>query len=157
MRWLLPGAALAVVATVIVVMAVTLSSDSSTDVTDLEVGECFDLDLEPDADGEFVDVSVVEPFACDDPHNAQVVSTFDLNPDHELPFPGDVTLFEEADRACGERVVGDDRFGMLPITPTEATWAARRGRALCVAVTSGGVPITGDHRQIARDAAPGNG
>jgi len=157
MRWLLPGAALAVATVVILTMAVTLASDSSTDVTDLDVGDCFDLVLEPDADEEFAELTLVEPIACDDPHNAQVVALFDLNADHDQPFPGDAELFAEADRACGSLVLDDERFGVLPITPTEATWDARRGRTLCVAVTFGGVELEGDHRQFAGDIGPGNG
>ncbi len=156
MKWLLPGAALAAVAVVILVMVVALSSDSSTDVTDLDVGDCFDLDLEPEPGSEFADLTLVEPIECDEPHTAQVVAMLDLNPDHDLPFPGDAALFDEADRSCRELVATDDRFGILPITPTEATWEARRGRTLCVAVTLGGVPLAGDHRRISRDAEPGN-
>lgn len=147
-RWLLGGVGLVVAATVILVMAVTLSGRTSSDVTDLEVGDCFDLDPEPDAGDEFVDISVVDPVDCDDPHNAQVVVTADLNPDHDESFPGDGELWVEAEQICRADEDADARFGILPITPTEATWEARRGRMLCVAVSYGGVPVEGDHRLL---------
>jgi hypothetical protein len=156
-KLLLPGVVLAVVAVVIVAMAFALSSDSSTDVTDLDVGDCFDLDLDADPDDGFADLTLVEPIDCDEPHTAQVVATRDLNPDQDLPFPGDGQLFEEADRWCGALVEEDDRFGTLPVTPTEATWDARRGRTLCVAVTFGGRPVQGDHRRISGGSGAGDG
>lgn len=138
----------AAVALVFLIMAVALSSDSTTDVTDLEVGECFDLDLEPDPDDEFADLDLVEPVDCDEPHTAQVVAVRDLNPDLGVPFPGDAQLFADADRSCAELVQPDPRFGMLPVTPTEATWEVRRGRMLCVAVAFGGIPVEGDHQHV---------
>lgn len=150
-RWAVAAVALGAVVVVILVMAVRLASDSTTDVTDLEIGECVDLDLEPDSGSDVADVGLVDVVDCGDPHNAQVLATGDLNPDGGRGYPADAELFAETDAACGRATGGpsDDRFGVLPIAPTAATWQARSGRFVCMAVTFGGVPIEGDHAAIA--------
>ena len=145
----MPGVGLAVVAVVLLVMALTLSSASTIDVTDLEVGDCFDLDVGAGTDDEVVELDPVDVIDCDEPHDAQVVSVGDLNPDGELAYPDDAELFEMADGECAAITPSDDRFGIVSIVPTEATWEARRGRYVCVAVTIGAVPVTGDHAAIA--------
>ncbi len=125
------------VAAIIVGVAVGELSSGTSDVTDLDVGDCFDLD--PDDDGS---VDLVDVVDCDEPHNAEVVAVADLNPDGDLPYPSDAELFPLADRRCAD-VPPDPRFGVLAVAPTAATWEARRGRVVCVALVYGDGRVTG--------------
>ena len=137
LRWALAGVVLAGVAGVVLAMAVRLTSSSSSDITDLEVGTCFDL--EPDDDGT---VGVVEVIDCADPHTAEVVGVDELNPDGDRPYPPDDELFALADARCAD-IPPDPRFGILAVAPTEATWEARSGRVVCVALVFGEGEVSG--------------
>jgi hypothetical protein len=130
-RWFLVGAVLAAVATLILVMAVQLARSDRTDVTDLEVGDCFVIEADPD--GTVAPVDVID---CDEQHDAEVVAVADLNPDGSSPYPDDEELFELADSACSD-IELDPRFAILPIAPTRPTWDARSGRTVCLAVAYG--------------------
>lgn len=145
-RWLIGGVVLATIAIAILMLAVRLIASSATDITDLDEGDCFDLDLDDlvDSGGDMADIDLVDVVACDQPHNAEVVEAGDLNPDHDRPFPSADELFAEVSPAC-DRLGTDERFGIVPVIPTEATWLAREGRYLCVAVAYGGESITGNH------------
>ena len=136
-RWLVVGVALAAVAALILVMAIQLASSNSTDVTDLDVGDCFVI--ETDADGMVEPVDVID---CGDPHDAEVLVVADLNPDGDLDYPADEDLFALADAACAT-IDPDPRFGVLPIAPTATTWEARAGRVVCLAVPYGDELVTG--------------
>ena len=142
-RWAVVGVALASVATLILVMAIRLASSNSTDVTDLDVGDCFVI--EAAADGSIDPVDVID---CDDPHDAEVVAVADLNPDGDLEYPTETELFELADAACAV-VDPDERFGILPIAPTASTWEARAGRVVCVAVPYGPDLVVGRYGEPA--------
>ena len=80
------GVVLAAVAvTTLVMVGIMLSSSDRVDITDLEVGECFDLpvdDGDEQADDEFETVELIETVDCDDPHTAQVLAVGELNPAH---------------------------------------------------------------------------
>lgn len=139
------GSVGALVAVVVVVMAaaiaiaVTLTSSSDTALVDLEPGTCFEL---PDGD-----VAVVESVAtvdCDDPHLAEVVAIGSLARDGE-PYPDDdEALFAVVEQECRRAAPAVfDRFGLLPIAPTEPLWKSFDGRFLCVAIPFGGDPVTG--------------
>ncbi len=138
-------AAVVVVGVVLLALIVRLAGDDRTDVTDLDVGACFSLD---DAVGDDGVVTLVEPFDCDEPHDAQVVLVGDLNPDGDRPYPSDDELFAEVDARCAG-VEPDARFGLVPVAPTEATWTGRDGRFVCVALVVGGGDVTGDHAALA--------
>jgi hypothetical protein len=138
-RWLVVGLALAAVATLILVMAIQLAGANNTDVTDLDVGDCFVI--EADADGTVAPVDVID---CGEPHDAEVLAVADLNPDGDLDYPADEQLFALADVAC----VGldpDTVYAILPIAPTASTWEARAGRVICLAVPYGPDLVTGRH------------
>jgi len=146
LRGVIGVSVLAVVAALILIMAVRITQSSSTDITDLDVGDCFQLD--PDDDGS---IDLVDVIDCDEPHDAEVVMVDDLNPDGDRPYPDDDTLFGLADARCAT-VPDDPRFGIIAIAPTEASWEARRGRMVCVAVPYGGDRAT-DTYDPAIDAA----
>lgn len=148
-RWIAGGLALATVAVLTLVMVVQILASDRTDVTDLEVGECFDFPLEGADGDDLEEIGTVETRPCDEPHTAQVVAVGDLNPDRDREFPGDDELVIEVDGRCAV-VESDPRFGVLPIVPTRSTWDGRGGRYVCVALAYGIVPVTGDHVGIER-------
>ena len=51
--------------------------------------------------------------------------------------------------AGAARQPADERFGIVPIIPTESTWNGRGGRYLCLALAYGLTPVTGDHAALA--------
>jgi hypothetical protein len=143
-RWLV--ALLATVTAVVLVgvlAIVALTSSSDTLVLDLDVGDCFDL---PD-DMSQATLETVATVDCDEAHEAEVFADGELNPDRDLPYPGEQQLFTRADRDCAtvlsERPDLADRFGILPVVANEASWESFRGRFVCVAVPYGGGTTAG--------------
>lgn len=130
--WTVATLALFGLAGLVLALAVGELTSDTYDVTDLDVGDCFDLD--PDEDGA---VGLVDVIDCDEPHNAEVVAIAELNPNGDQPYPADDELFAIADAAC-LGVPADPRFGILAVAPTEATWDGRRGRVTCVGLVYGG-------------------
>lgn len=145
----LAAGALAVIAVATLVMIVWIGASSDQiDVTDLEVGQCFDLAVD-DADGDAASVDLVDVVPCDEPHTAQAVLVGELNPGRDLPYPDDDELFSRADARCAE-VPPDPRFAVVSVVPTESTWNGRSGRFVCVAVPLGLEPVVGDHDAVVR-------
>jgi hypothetical protein len=126
------------VALIGVLAIVALTSGDDTLVLDLDAGDCFDV---PD-DVSQATIDTVDTIDCDGPHEAEVFGNGELNPDRDLPYPGEEQLFERADRECAavlsERPELVDRFGILPVVPNEASWDSFRGRYVCVAIPYGG-------------------
>lgn len=142
--WGLVTVMVAVVLIAIALIAVVTSS-SSTALLDLEVGECFVLptDVGDDAGGEFAVVESIEVLSCTEPHDAEVVAVGELNTDGDLDYPLDEELFATVDSRCA--AVGDvalDRFGVVPVAPTERSWESFAGRFLCIAIPYGGGLVT---------------
>lgn len=143
--WVVVAGLAALVAVAVGLIAVVVSG-SSTSLLDLEVGDCFDLPVdEPAAGGDAVEVvETVDVIDCDEPHEAEVVAAGELNPDGALDYPSDDELFAVLDQRCA--AIGDlplDRFGIVPIAPTEQSWRSFDGRYLCLAIPFGGAPVTG--------------
>jgi len=127
----------AVVGAVMIVVALT---SSSTSIVELEAGVCFDLPI----DGEETSINDVDVIDCDQLHNAEVVSVGELNPERNLEYPDDETLFDEVDARCaGVLGAASAEFGLLPVAPNEASWEPLGGRYVCVAVPYGGEPVIG--------------
>lgn len=139
------GAVVVLAAVVIGLVVVQLVGSDSVDVTDLAVGDCFSLDDSVADDGT---IDLVDTFDCDRPHDAQVVAVGELNPTGDRAYPSDDELFAEVDDECAS-VPRDERFGVLPIAPTRATWDGRDGRFVCVALVVGGGTVEGDHGAVA--------
>jgi len=142
MRWMTAVVGVVVAIVGVAALAVVVARHSSgRSVAELELGDCFDLPtMSPNADTTTVEIVMrVELIDCDDPHGAQVVQVGELNPRTDRGYPSDAVLFDEADQQClrALSIVGD-RFGLLPVAPTEATWEALLGRYQCLAVPFGG-------------------
>ncbi len=139
--------AAAVVATAVAIGVILVAtSGSATALLDLELGDCFDLPTEATAgagdDVEVIDTVDVVP--CDRPHDAEVVALGALNPDGDEAYPSDDQLFARVDERCRSvDRIPLDRFGVVPIAPTERWWASFDGRFLCLAIPYGGEPTTG--------------
>ena len=114
-------------------------SDSSTALVDLESGDCFELP----ASVETGSLETVVTLDCDDPHDAEVVAVGALGSE-DRDYPADDELFAEVESLCrGVELVEPERFGLLPVAPTERLWESFDGRYLCVAIPFGGDPVTG--------------
>ncbi len=147
MRWMWGVVGLVVVVVAVAVVALSLAlGQSSTAVSELELGDCFDLTtLSPGVADQAVEtVERVDLIDCEEAHLTQVVLVGELNPDGDLDYPSDTVLFEQIDRRCVEAssLVGD-QFGLLPVAPTEISWNRVGGRFHCLAVPFGGRAWTG--------------
>ena len=121
-------------------LLIVLATSADTTVLELDVRDCFMIDLEAGS----ADIDTVDLLDCDNPHDAEVVFVGTLNPGTDRPYPSDAEMFADIDRACS--VVGDDLiedFGLLPIAPNETSWEPFQGRFVCVAIPFGGEPVTG--------------
>lgn len=111
-------------------------------VLDADPGDCFTLPIDPD----LTELVEIERQDCAEPHDAEVVSVGELNPDGDRAYPDDELLFDLVDVACGDpRRYLDDGFGLLPVAPNERSWDRQQGRFVCVAVSLGGEPVSGSH------------
>ncbi len=120
------------------IVAVT-ASGGTTALVDLEPGTCFDLPESVDV-GSIEEVTTID---CDEPHEAEVVDVGQLGSDGR-DYPPDDELFAEVDERCRPvELVDSDRFGLLPIAPTETLWQSFDGRYLCVAIPFGGGSVAG--------------
>lgn len=143
--WILGLGAVVIAIVVLGVVALLLAtSGDDTLVLDLEPGDCLLLpeDMTNPAIG---NVRVV---GCDEPHEAEVFATGELDPDRDQPYPADPDqLFAQVDRACAdtlaERPDVVDRFGVLPVVADERSWESFRGLYVCVAIPYGGGTTTG--------------
>jgi hypothetical protein len=137
-RWIL--GLLAAVAAVVVcgVLVVAVFRSDETLVFDLDVGQCFDL---PESVSEGV-LDTVTPISCDEPHQVEVVAVGALNPDRELPFPGDDAVLAQVDQLCRHAINSGSPYAsayeVVPVAPNEKTWGGLDGRYSCVAAPYGG-------------------
>ncbi len=130
--------AVTAIATVAIAVILIATSSSETTIVDLLPGTCFDLD----ADGDEGELDAVDTTSCDEPHEAEAVAVGDLNPDGGRPYPDDDELFATIEERCAG-ALDDDRFGLVPVAPTRATWESQRGRYVCVAIPFGGGTTVG--------------
>lgn len=120
------------------IVAIT-ASDGSTALVDLEPGTCFDLPESAQV-GEIDEVTTID---CAEPHQAEVVGVGELGSSGR-EYPTDDELFAEVEERCRPVELDDpDRFGLLPIAPTETLWQSFDGRYLCVAIPFGGGSVSG--------------
>lgn len=92
--------------------------------TELRVGHCFDLG----PDGEVTSVAVVP---CDEPHQTEVFSEFELP--NEKEFPGYEAVIADAEAGCARRFpefvgipVKDSELEIHIIYPHESAWPGSR-------------------------------
>jgi hypothetical protein len=100
---------------------------------ELKEGDCFDL---PKPNSEVYDVNGVP---CEQPHDAEVFSTFDIESDD---FPGQQAVIREAQRGCTSRFgefVGmayqKSKLEVQYLYPTEQSWTSQDDREVVCSVT----------------------
>lgn len=105
-------------------------------VVDLEVGQCF---LNPES----TDQTEVSETACDEPHDAEVFATFDLDFDRDADFPGAAQVQTAGQEGCQARFadyVGqpyeESPYFLSALVPTQRTWNGRNDREVVCALTS---------------------
>jgi hypothetical protein len=139
--WALAILLLAIGAFGLAALAIVLVSTNDTVVVELDAGDCFELPDDIDAH-----IGTVDTTGCDDPHEAEVVATGELDPDRDLDYPPGDESVVMADRRCTAEVddpsiVAD--FGILPVVADEGAWEPLAGRYVCVAIPYGGGTTTG--------------
>lgn len=119
--------------------------DDEVSVFDLETGDCVDHEFVSETT-RIESMTVVD---CDEAHTGRVFHTGQLNPDRDLPYPDDETLFELIDAECQVRLdspavaddLGDDYFPLtFPIGPDEDAWSGSRGRFVCIVIRTDAFP-----------------
>ena len=115
------GAVGLVIGGVLIALVVTEVA-GTTNVNDLEAGQCVEL---PESGEE---VARVETFECTEPHGAEVIAIEDIGQGDD-EYPGDDEVGERAFTACTEafeRYVGLSYFKseleIFQITPLESNW-----------------------------------
>jgi hypothetical protein len=107
---------------------------------DLEVGDCI---VPPESTpGETVDVERVRTVDCSEPHDAEVIAVFEIERDKgegsmpsardplsHLRYPGDETLFREAQQGCPPK-------STFYFYPTEESWTQMGDREVACVVES---------------------
>ncbi len=116
------------------VVAVAMSAAcgaSTTEVFSLEVGDCFEDP--PSTQAQVAEVTIVD---CDDPHDQQVYSVFEID---EAGFPGQEQIDQRARQGCVDRFedyVGvsyaDSELFATWLYPTEVSWDAGDREVVCV-------------------------
>jgi hypothetical protein len=126
------------------------AASDSVPVMSLQVGDCVSLNLPFQS----AELDRVRRVSCDGPHSAEVLHAGELNPDQNLPYPGDeLGLFLEVLAACvkppapGRRSVFEERTGqpysatsaeVVPVAPDLRTWQQAGGKFLCLMLTGAG-------------------
>lgn len=113
----------------ILIAASMFTAACATSVLTLETGTCFD---DPDSFEEVTDVPVVD---CSEPHDNEVIGSFDLPAGG---FPGDAAVASAAERGCLARFepyVGIDFpssiYDLGWFTPTSDSWDVGDREVIC--------------------------
>ncbi|WP_169786717.1 septum formation family protein [Nitriliruptor alkaliphilus] len=111
-------------------------------VFSLEVGDCFQF---PEGQDEVAEFEVVD---CDEPHDSEVIHTFELSGDEypeedELVAAVDEECFGEAFEAYIGAPYGTTDVAVYPIRPTPASWERADDREVACAAHVPGAMLTG--------------
>ena len=120
-------------------------------ITDVRVGDCFDLNDEPDVE----EVGEIRAVPCDEPHTFEAYFAIDLAAG---PYPSRSALDAEIDGSClpsfGTYVGGEYETSELYVTtfePTPDGWEDGDRGLLCVISTfNAETPLTGSVRDSGR-------
>src|SRR3954468_21306511 len=107
----------------------TISNASS--LPDLKVGQCFNgARPDPLSSGMKI-VDSVNVVACSEPHDSELVASFQYPASPTATFPGDDEVSDYADSECSSWFFGyvgiasgDTDYGLTYFVPLEANWAA---------------------------------
>ena len=112
----------------------------SVSVFDLEEGQCL-------ADASQVQGEAVEELqvvSCDSAHTGEVFSVFDLEGGGEAEFPGPAQIEEQSTSECESAfedyvgsAVGDSRFEITFLAPTQETWSQGDREVVCIGFVEG--------------------
>ena len=141
-NWALAIVLLVIGAFGVAALAIVIVNTNDKVVVELDRGDCFELP--DDIDDE---IGVVETTDCDDPHEAEVVATGELNPDRDQDYPAGDESVTAADRRCATDLADSPAiladYGILPVVANEEAWDPLAGRYVCVAIPYGGGTTTG--------------
>ena len=119
----------------------------SSGVLSLDVGTCFD---DPESFSAVTEVPVID---CSEPHDNEVIATFDVPGD---AYPGDDSVTEQSEVGCVARFepyVGIDYDSSIYevgwLNPTEDSWATGDREVICFAYDVTLAKITGSIEGVA--------
>lgn len=124
----------------------SVRTEGAVDAFEVALGDCMD---EPaDAPEGTYDVESVRAVPCDQPHDSEVYSVFEL-PEGE--FPGEEELMETGDARCledFETFIGvpydDSKYDVSSLFPTRESWTSEDDREyVCIVIAPEGERLTG--------------
>lgn len=126
-----------------------ITSAGDLQVTDLRVGDCFDL-KDPDAQ----EIDAVEAKPCTQPHEYELYYAADM-PDGDYPSQDaiDTWIFQNCVPEFAAYVGRDyqeSELNLLPVTPTEGGWDDGDHAVQCVAYDPDNTELTESLRNAAR-------
>jgi hypothetical protein len=141
------GWILGIVGLVIGGLLVALSATGALD-DDVEVGMCADVS---NLEGEVSSVPVVD---CDEPHDAEVTATGELNPGGGGEYPGEGRVRQLVGEECSGQsfsdYVGvaylDSELDVNFVFPNERNWTEADGSYICFAFLPDGTELTSSVR-----------
>jgi hypothetical protein len=123
-------------------------SAGTLQVTDLQVGDCFDSAIDETV-GETVEVQGVDAIPCAEEHRNQVYAIRQLPDGSDAPFPGDDAAFESSGLLCLETfqdfvglVYEESVLDISVVYPSADTWGAGDRDVVCAVYDPAG-PVTG--------------
>lgn len=147
--WILGALGVAGFVTIIVLVATGVIDTDEKSVDDLDIGSCYDLPIESDAETETI--SKLKEIDCDKPHDGQLVHEGQLNPDGDRPYVDDMqALTNEAGLECIDEPFTDftgsafdpAEFSIYVLVPPEETWDLTKGGYSCFLTSVSGDPLT---------------
>ncbi len=131
--------------------AIAFALSQGGNVFDLEVGSCFNDDLEASGDEELV-IDDVDIVSCDEPHDNEVYDAWDYE---GVRYPGSATIGDVAIESCLDRFttavgvpVELTDLDVSGLWPTQESWDVGDREILCVLYAFDGSQLTGSRRGL---------
>lgn len=131
----------------------TITGAGNLSVFDLQVGDCFDAEFDPDA---YTEISEVRAIPCAEPHVYEMYSVAEY-PQGEAPSgPTEDYTPWETENCLGtfQSYVGIDydssEFYISALVPTDESWSQGDNDLMCFLHNDAETPVTGSARGAAR-------
>jgi hypothetical protein len=141
--WILGAVGVALFALFVTLVATGVIEDDEIDVTDLDAGDCVELDVDAEEVGE------LPRTACDEPHDGEVYLVDDVELERD-EYPGLAAIAEEIDERCTGRAFEDyvgtpyvrSELAYSYLYPVESGWERGDREFVCVAVEADGSKLS---------------
>lgn len=148
--WILGVLSFAAMATLVALIATGVIETDDVQVTQLETGQCVDLDLEGEDDEE---IFTLPELPCEEPHGGEVYFVGALGESGD-DYPGPAKVRADVQLLCTGQAftdyVGidyrDSEYGLYSLSPTEESWELGDRGYVCIATGFEGADIVGTVR-----------